>query len=60
MQSLYREYQFHKEDLLDGIRELSQELLLKDTIIAAFVPQVRNRHALHTHHTHFALCRSVG
>jgi hypothetical protein len=38
---LYREFQAEKEDLLDAIRQLGQQLLLKDAIIGAFIPQVR-------------------
>lgn len=40
MQSLYREFQSEKEDLLDSIRLLGHQVLLKDAIIAAFIPQV--------------------
>jgi hypothetical protein len=37
---LYREFQAEKEDLLDSIRQLGHQVLLKDAIISAFVPQV--------------------
>jgi hypothetical protein len=40
VQSLYREFQAEKEDLLDSIRLLGHQVLLKDAIIAAFIPQV--------------------
>jgi hypothetical protein len=40
VQSLYREFQSEKEDLLDSIRLLGHQVLLKDAIIAAFIPQV--------------------
>lgn len=39
IQSQYREFQVEKEDLLDSLRLLSQQMLLKDAIIAAFIPQ---------------------
>jgi hypothetical protein len=42
VQSLYREFQSEKEDLLDSIRLLGHQVLLKDAIIAAFIPQVRD------------------
>jgi kinesin family protein 3/17 len=37
---LYSEFQREKEDLLDSIRQLHQQMLLKDAVIAAFIPQV--------------------
>ena len=37
---LYAEFQMEKEDLLDSIRVLQQQMLLKDAVIAAFIPQV--------------------
>lgn len=40
VQGLYREFQSEKEDLLDSIRLLGHQVLLKDAIISAFVPQV--------------------
>lgn len=44
VQSLYREFQSEKEDLLDSIRLLGHQVLLKDAIIAAFIPQVSSSH----------------
>jgi kinesin family protein 3/17 len=38
---LYAEFQMEKEDLLDSIRVLHQQMLLKDAVIAAFIPQVK-------------------
>jgi hypothetical protein len=40
VQDLYREFQSEKEDLLDSIRLLGQQMLLKDAVISAFIPQV--------------------
>jgi hypothetical protein len=37
---LYSEFQMEKEDLLDSIRMLHQQMLLKDSVIGAFIPQV--------------------
>ncbi|WIA12242.1 hypothetical protein OEZ85_012308 [Tetradesmus obliquus] len=39
VQDLYREFQAEKEDLLDSIRLLGQQMLLKDAVISAFIPQ---------------------
>jgi hypothetical protein len=49
VQSLYREFQSEKEDLLDSIRLLGHQVLLKDAIIAAFIPQVRDTLAAAAH-----------
>jgi hypothetical protein len=40
VQDLYREFQSEKENLLDSIRLLGQQMLLKDAVISAFIPQV--------------------
>lgn len=43
---LYREFQGEREELLDGLRLLGQQLALRDAVIDAFVPQVCGHGAL--------------
>jgi hypothetical protein len=64
VQDLYREFQSEKEDLLDSIRLLGQQMLLKDAVISAFIPQVRTLavmvdHCFWSRHLHLE-CSSVG
>jgi len=43
VQDLYHEFQSEKEDLLDSIRLLGHQMLLKDAVISAFIPPVSSR-----------------
>lgn len=38
VEGLYSEFQREKDDLLESIRFLNKQMLLKDTVIEAFIP----------------------